>query len=144
MTVVRYKNRMNGEPAFNNLLSDLFTQFPSLNRDEVRQAVPVNIRETEKDYFLDIVAPGLAKEDFTIDIENNLLTVSVENKEENAGGTQKFVRQEYRQKAFKRSFTLDEKIDTEAISAQYVNGFLTINLPKKAEVKPAVKQISVQ
>ncbi|WP_121354626.1 Hsp20/alpha crystallin family protein [Flavisolibacter nicotianae] len=144
MTVVRYKNRINGEPAFNNLLSDLFTPFPSLNRDEFKQAVPVNIRETEKEYFLDIVAPGLAKEDFKIDIENNLLTVSAEKKEENADANQTFVRREYRHNAFKRSFTLDEKIDTEAISAQYVNGFLTVNLPKKAEVKPAVKQISVQ
>jgi HSP20 family protein len=144
MTVVRYKNRANGEPAFNNLLSDLFPSMPSLYRDEFRQSVPVNIRETEKEYILDIVAPGLNKEDFKISLENNILTVSVEKKEEAVNEKEKVVRREFKQTAFKRSFTLDEKINAEAISAQYVNGVLTLNLPKKEVVKPAAKQITIQ
>lgn len=144
MTVVRYKNRLNGEPAFNNLLSDLFPTMPSLYRDEFRHNVPVNIRETEKEYILDVVAPGLNKEDFKISLENNILTVSVEKKEEAVKEKEKVVRREFKQNAFKRSFTLDEKINAEAISAQYVNGVLTLNLPKKEVVKPATKQISIQ
>lgn len=145
MTVVRYKNKANSEAAFNNFISDLFPQTPSLFRDEFRQTVPVNIRETEEAYLLDVVAPGWMKEDFKIQLDNNLLTLSVERKEEEAANEkEKFVRREYRQQGFKRSFTVDEKVNTDAISAQYVNGVLTLNLPKKAEVKPATKQISVQ
>ena len=144
MTVVRYKNRMNGEPAFNNLLSDLFPQTPSIYRSEAKQSVPVNIRETEKEYILDVVAPGLNKEDFNINLDNNLLTIAVDKKEETVNENEKIVRREFRQSTFKRSFTLDEKINAEAISAQYVNGVLTLNLPKKEEVKPAVKQITIQ
>ena len=144
MTVVRYKNRLGGDAAFNNLLSDLFPQTSSINRSEFRQAAPVNIRETEKEYILDVVAPGLNKEDFNINLDNNLLTIAVDQKEETVNENEKVVRREFRQTAFKRSFTLDEKINAEAISAQYVNGVLTLNLPKKEEVKPAVKQITIQ
>ena len=144
MTVVRYKSRLGGDAAFNNLLSDLFPQTSSINRSEFRQAAPVNIRETEKEYILDVVAPGLNKEDFNINLDNNLLTIAVNQKEETANENEKVVRREFRQTAFKRSFTLDEKINAEAISAQYVNGVLTLNLPKKEEVKPAVKQITIQ
>jgi HSP20 family protein len=142
MTVVRFKNRPNGSAAFNNLLSDVFPQFPSLYTEDVKQAVPVNIRQTENDYLLEVIAPGFSKEDFTVSLENNLLTVAADKKgdAENDG---KFIRREFRQQGFKRSFTLDEKINAEAISAQYVNGVLTLNLPKKAEVKPATKQINI-
>ena len=144
MTVVRFKNTPNGAVAFNNLLSDLFLQIPSLYKEDLRQATPVNIRETEKEYLLEVVAPGLNKEDFKISLENNLLTISVEGKEDAVNEGEKFVRREYRFQSFKRSFTLDEKMNTEAISAQYVNGVLTLNLPKQEEVKPATKQISIQ
>ena len=144
MTVVRFKNRPNGNLAFNNLLSDVFPQFPSLYKEDLKQAVPVNIRETEKDYLLDVVAPGLSKEDFKINLENNLLTIAVDKKEETVNEGEKQLRSEYTFQPFKRSFTLDEKINAEGISAQYVNGILTLNLPKKEEVKPATKQISIQ
>jgi HSP20 family protein len=144
MTVVRYKNRIAGEPAFNNLLSDLFTPMPSLLRDEVRQSAPVNIKETAKEYLLDVAAPGLKKEDFQISLENNLLTISVEKKEEVVKEGERLVRTEFKRGAFKRSFTITEKVNADGISAQYVNGVLTLNLPKKEEVKPATKQISIQ
>ncbi|HEV7330768.1 MAG TPA: Hsp20/alpha crystallin family protein [Flavisolibacter sp.] len=143
MTVVRYNNRLNGNPAFNNLLSDLFPPTSSFYREQQR-SVPVNIRETENEYRLEVVAPGWNKEDFKISLENNLLTVSVEKKEETVNQNEKFVRREYKQSSFKRSFTVDEKINADAISAQYVNGVLTLNLPKKEEVKPATKQITIQ
>ena len=143
MTVVRFKNRPNGAAAFNNLLSDVFPQFPSLYREDLRHATPVNIRETENEFLLDVVAPGLNKEGFKISLENNLLTISAEKKEETVNEGEKFVRREYQSQAFKRSFTLDEKIDADGISAQYVNGVLTLNLPKKEEVKPSTKQISI-
>ena len=144
MTVVRYKNRPNGNVAFNNLLSDFFPQFPSLFQEDLKQSVPVNIRENEKEYLLDVVAPGLTKEDFRVNLDNNLLTISFEKKEETVNESEKQLRTEYKFQSFKRSFTLDEKINAEGISAQYVNGVLTLNLPKKEDVKPATKQISIQ
>jgi HSP20 family protein len=144
MTLVRFQNRPNGAFAFNNLLSDVFPQLPSLYKEDLKNLVPVNIRETEKEYVLELVAPGLNKEDFSVKVENSLLTISAEKKEEALNEGEKQIRKEFKFQAFKRSFTLDEKINADDVSAQYVNGVLTLNLPKKEEVKPATKQISIQ
>ena len=144
MTVVRYNNGLNGEPAFNKLIGDLFAPMPSLYKEDLRQAVPVNIRETENEFILELAAPGWNKEDFKIQLDNNLLTIAVDKKEETVNDKEKMVRREFKQQSFKRSFTVDEKINAEAIFAQYVNGVLVLNLPKKEEVKPATKQINIQ
>ncbi len=147
MTLVRFKNVGHQKP-FNNFADHFFNEMPSLFRDDSRtagttQTVPVNVKETENGYLLEVVAPGWNKEDFNIGLEDNTLTISGERKEEK-GKDEKQIRTEYRFQSFKRSFTLDENIDTENIGAQYVNGVLTLNLPRKAEVKQATKQISVQ
>src|SRR5688572_20049376 len=144
MTVVRFKSKPANSVAFNNLLSDVFPQFPSSYREDFKQAVPVNIRETATSYLLDVIAPGLTKEDFQIKLEDNLLTIVVDKKEEAEKEGEKYIRREFKFQVFKRSFTLDEKINAEEISAQYVNGILTLNLPKKEEVKPTTKQITIQ
>lgn len=144
MTLVRFQNRPNGYASFNNLLSDVLPQMPSLYKEDLKNPVPVNIRETEKEYVLELVAPGMKKEDFSVKIDDNLLTISAEKNEEVANEEKEFVRKEFKFQSFKRSFTLDEKINADGISAQYVNGVLTLNLPKKEEVKPATKQISIQ
>jgi HSP20 family protein len=145
MTVLKIKNR----PAysdFNNLVDDFFKQFPSNIKEEfnsgLKQAVPANIRENETTYLVDLVAPGLNKDDFKISLDNNIVTVSFEKKSENEQKTEKIIRNEYQTKSFSRSFNIDETVDAEQISAQYVNGILTLNFPKKEIVKEK-KQISV-
>jgi HSP20 family protein len=102
------------------------------------------LKNGKQNMFWKLLHPGFEKEDFQISLDKNLLTVSGSNKEIGNKEGEKLVRNEYEFKAFKRSFTLDEKIGAEAISAQYVNGVLTLNLPKMEEVKPQTKQISVQ
>lgn len=143
MTLVRFQSRPNGFASFNNLLSDVFPQMTSLYKEDLRQAVPVNIRENEKEYVLEFSAPGMNKEDFSVNLENNLLTVSGEKKEETVNEGEKQIRKEFKAQSFKRSFTLNDKVNADGIAAQYVNGVLTLTLPKKEEVKPATKNISV-
>ncbi|RYD99161.1 MAG: Hsp20/alpha crystallin family protein [Sphingobacteriales bacterium] len=149
MTLTRFNTRpASSNASFNNLLDDFFAPYSSIYRERAatgsRTVVPVNVRETETGFALDVVAPGYAKEDFSINLENNVLTVSAEQKSEDSAKTEKFLRHEYKFASFKRSFNLDESIDATAVSAQYVNGVLTLNLPKRAEVKASVKQIEIQ
>jgi HSP20 family protein len=130
-------------------MDDFLATVPSILRDDFvtpsfRSFTPVNIRETENDYVLEVIAPGFQKEDFKINLDNNTLTVSAEKKEETDNKNEKVVRKEFKQQSFSRSFTIDEKIDAENISAKYVNGVLTLNLAKKQEVKPQAKEISIQ
>ena len=153
MTHVKLNNRP-FERSFNSLVDDLFTEFPVLFKNGASQPqwkgfVPVNIAETEKAYLLDVVAPGFEKNDFKISLDQQILTISAEKKEEvkdDSGNNQnkKQLRSEYSYRSFKRSFTLDEKIDASAIDAQYVNGVLTLNLPKKETVKESAKEINIR
>ena len=145
MTHVKF-NRKPFEGTFNNLVDDLFAEFPVLYKNEQnwKGTVPVNIKETDKDYSIEIVAPGFEKTDFKVSLEQQLLTISAEKKNEVKEENEKQIRKEYSYRSFKRSFTLDEKTDGSKIDAKYVNGVLTLNLPKKEEVKPAIKEINIQ
>ncbi|MBO9683918.1 MAG: Hsp20/alpha crystallin family protein [Flavisolibacter sp.] len=148
MAIVKFYNRPVNR-FFNNFMDASFATVPSMLRDDFiapnfRSFTPVNIRETENEYVLELIAPGFQKEDFKINLDNNTLTISADKKEETENRNEKFIRKEYKQQSFSRSFTIDEKIDAENILAQYVNGVLTLNLAKKQEVKPPVKEISIQ
>ena len=150
MTHVKF-NRKPFEGTFNNLVDDLFAELPVLYRNEQnwKGTVPVNIKETDKNYCIEVVAPGLEKTDFKISLEQQLLTVSAEKKNEvkedsDNNRNEKQIRKEYSYRTFKRSFTLDEKTDESNIDARYVNGILILNLPKKEKVKPSVQEIDVQ
>jgi len=145
MTQVRFNGRPAGR-SFNNLMDDFFSSVPSLLREDfgaVKTSVPVNVRETENAYELEFAAPGFEKENFAVNLEKNILTVSAEAKTTEEKEGEKHLRREFRLQGFKRSFTVDENIDAEGISAKYVNGLLILNLPKKEAVKPTVKQISI-
>ncbi len=145
MTFVKVNNPIN---RFDGLMKDFFNEFPSTIskslREDVLQFPPVNITEKPNSYDVSLSAPGFAKEDFNISLENNLLTISAEQKSDNAEKTDKVIRKEFSFKSFKRSFTIDEKIDAEQIGAKYENGILMVELPKKEMAKPAAKSISVQ
>lgn len=104
---------------------------------------PVNIKETDKAYQLDVIAPGLKKEDFTISVEKDVLSVSFEKTEENNENTDKYIRNEYQYRSFKRNFTLSEKINSADITATYTDGVLSITLPKAASTEPTVKKIDI-
>lgn len=112
---------------------------------------PVNIIENDKSYELELNAAGRKKEDFKITLDKDILTISFdqvskesdENKED-VKEDRKFIKKEFVLSSFKRSFTLDEKIDAENIEAKYENGILFVTLPKKEEVKIMPKEIAVQ
>jgi HSP20 family protein len=145
MTLVKFNNK----PANGfNFLENFFNEIPTVFRDDfasnTKGAIPVNIKAIKDAYQVEVVAPGFEKNDFKINLEKNLLTISAEKKNEVKEENENQIRNEYNYRSFSRSFTLDEKIDAEKIEAKYLNGVLTLNLPKKAEVKASAKEISVQ
>lgn len=112
------------------------TQYNQLN------VPPVNIKETDAAFALELVAPGLKKENFNIEIDKELLTISSENKTEKAEEQEgKFTRREFRTASFKRSFKLPENIKADEINAAYQDGILSITLPKKEEAPQPAKRL---
>ena len=108
-------------------------------------SVPVNVRETEQHYEMDVIAPGCRKQDFSINIQDNMLTVAFNHKEENREQNQKtgWSRNEYLQRSFSRTFTLDDTVDVNKITANYTDGILRLVLPKNEKAKKLTKQIEV-
>lgn len=108
--------------------------------------VPVNVRETEKSYEMSLIAPGLRKEDFKLNVTDDLLTISYEQKEEQneEKPEQGWLRKEYKMQSFSRSFTLDDSIDVNKVSASYDNGVLHMSLPKKENARRVSKTIEIK
>jgi HSP20 family protein len=136
MTLVKHNYR-----NLDNLFEDFFTGFPATAAN--RSTPAVNIQETADGYQVDLVAPGLNKSDFKINLEKGLLTISYEKKTEQEQKDVKVHRREFSVAGFKRSFTIDEQINVEGIQAKYENGILQLVLPKKEEVKVLPKEIAI-
>ena len=101
----------------------------------------VNIVEGENEYSIEVAAPGLEKKDFSIDIDNDCLTISSSRDDSSEDRQDQYTRREFRYNSFSRSFNLPETVDSENISASHKNGVLNVNIPKKeeAKAKPAHK-----
>jgi HSP20 family protein len=146
MTLVKVNNGFS--KSIDGIMKDLFNEFPSAVgktfREDVLHFPPVNIVDKDAAYALEVAAPGFEKADFKINLENNILTISTEKKEETSSTTEKIIRKEFSYKSFKRSFTIDDKIDAENINAKYENGILKVELPKKEIAKAGSKEINIQ
>ena len=106
----------------------------------------VNIMDDKDEYRLYFAVPGMKKDDFNIDVEGNMITISCEKEESKDEKEKNYTRKEYNFYSFNRSFTLPEEINREKIEATYENGLLMVWLPKKEEAKKfaANKHIAVK
>ena len=128
---------------FNDIFDDDF-----MNYTPAKQfASPaVNIIENEKDYQIEVAAPGMSKEDFKVRLENdNELVISLEKKNEDKHEKKNYLRREFSYASFKQSFIIPDEVEAEGIGAAMVDGVLKITLPKKeVTVKtPASRQIEI-
>lgn len=105
----------------------------------------VNISEDEKNYMVEVIAPGFKKEDFKVNIEDDMLAISAESKNESTEGNGKeYSRREYSYSSFTRSFHLPENTKGEAIGARYEDGVLKLTIPKTEQKPKASKQINIE
>lgn len=95
----------------------------------------VNIAETTNGFDLSLAVPGMKKDDFKIDVDGNMLTISCQKEEKKEEKDAKFTRKEFNYSSFSRCFTLPEEVNKEKIDAHYEDGVLKLSLPKKEEAK---------
>ncbi len=114
------------------------------NVNSIGVSIPaVNILENEESFEVAVAAPGKTKEDFNIELDNDVLTISAEAKSESETSEKngRFTRKEFNYSTFKRAFSLPDTVDNSRISANYENGVLNITLPKKEEAKVQAKRM---
>ena len=133
-----YNNDQNWLPTFFN---DFFDNDWMMKTNATAPAI--NVVESDKDYKVEVAAPGMKKEDFNIHLgENNELVITMEQKNENKEEHKKYLRREFAYSKFQQSFILPDNIEKEKISASVNDGILTIELPKQApEEKAKVNRV---
>ena len=139
-------------PTIPSLFDDFFTRDwldSSLANWKVSGATlpAVNVKESNDDFQIEVAAPGMTRDDFKVELDNNVLTISSEREQKNEEKDEKgnYTRREFSYQSFQRSFSLPEsKVLGDKISARYSDGILYVTVPKSedAKVKPA-KQIAI-
>lgn len=141
MTLVKYNNRMMSPGIFDLLNDVLGEDFFAPTTSFRRESIPaVNVLETEKEYQLEMAIPGMDKKDVQIEIEDDVLTISSEMKNEKNEDKENFTRREFHFSSFKRSFNIPEEADASKIEARHENGVLNVHIPKK-DRKPNLKKM---
>lgn len=129
------------EVMFPALMNEIFRPDWFGGTQNARTAVPaVNIKENQENFELELFVPGRSKDELIIEIDDSILTISSETKEENEETKENFTRREFTLSSFKRAFTLPETVATDKIEASYNEGILKFNLPKKEEALPKPKR----
>lgn len=135
--------RRNTQPTVADLFSNFFeNDFVDRFDRSLKVSPKTNIHENEKSYEVNLMVPGFDKNDFSINIENDVMTVSAHREEKKVEKDEKkVVFSEFRVEDFERSFTLSKDVDSNSIEASYENGILQLNIPKKKEaiIKKLVK-----
>jgi HSP20 family protein len=125
-----------------SLLDEIFKPDWNGGIQNFNTSVPaVNIKESETDFKLEVVAPGLKKEDFNIEIDQRTLSISSQLQTETEENNEKYSRKEFALNSFKRTFNLPETVNFDAIEANYENGILNLRLPKREEALPKPKRL---
>lgn len=112
-----------------------------LSRSHKTITPAVNVKETAEGYTLELVAPGIAKEDIKVEVDKNVLTISYTEQEQKEETSDKYLRKEFGYRSFKRSFTLPELANKEDITASYANGVLSLHITKKEVEAPKLIEI---
>ncbi|MGQ3012655.1 MAG: Hsp20/alpha crystallin family protein [Flavobacteriales bacterium] len=115
---------------FNRLMEDLFE-----NDFSFAAQPPVNIKQTENGFGIELAAPGFTKEEISVHVENKVLRIKGEHNAEKQENTEKYTRKEFSKKSFERSFTLPADIKEDDVKASFTDGVLRLELTRKENTK---------
>ena len=129
-------------PFFPSLIDDFIYNDWNIKSPSHSSTMPaVNIIELDSQFEIELAVPGIQKEDFAIEVEEGILSISSTQEEEQVNEKGKFTRREFSYNSFRRSFTLPNSVDPTKIDASYSNGVLRVLLPKHKEAQPQPKKL---
>lgn len=127
-----------------SLANSIFEDFFSDDFFQRKNTPAVNVKENEKEFSIELAAPGYKKDSFNIEIKDEYLKISSKNESNSTSKDDKFYRREFTYSSFERSFYLPENVNVEEIKASYNEGILFVSIPKKAKIENKPKLIEVQ
>lgn len=139
MNLIRFNHR----PSFSNLMGEFQKNVYNQMEEDSGDIPAVNILDNKDNFLMELAAPGMKKGDFKIKLDNHLLTISSEKKEEKEEHDKNYTRKEFVFNSFSRSFTLPKTVVFDKIKADYKDGVLIVNLPKKEEEAKLSREIKI-
>ncbi|MEQ8924928.1 MAG: Hsp20/alpha crystallin family protein [Fulvivirga sp.] len=130
-------------PSVSTLFNDFFENDRMMNLDWANgwtKMPSANVLEDEKEFKIELAAPGMKKNDFKVDIINNQLTISSELTDDKEINEENYTRKEFNYNSFSRTFILPDTVDISKIEATYKDGILRLDLPKKPELAKSYKK----
>lgn len=146
------KSKTKETPTLRSRLADLFDADAFFDHDVLdagwprldsiwKSRVPAaNITENDNQFDIELAAPGMNKKDFKVNVQNGNLVISAEKEEEKEEKEKDYCRKEYNYSSFRRSFSLPESVNADAVKAEYKDGILKLTVPKKEEAKKQPKK----
>lgn len=146
MSLIQWKKRNGMFPSINSIFDDFFADEPFLNSWKNDSILPsVNVKNEEDCFCLEVAAPGLKKDDFNVEVDKGVLTISTETEKDEQEETDNYTRKEFSYSSFSRSFWLPEEVKEDEIEASYEDGILNVKVPKEATItKKEVKKIAIK
>ncbi len=140
----------NGKPllyGFRNLLDDFWGADKFFEHDWLhaphRYSPAVNIKDGEDRFDIEVAVPGMDKDDFQVEVENGILSISVEKEESGETKEDDYTRREFSYHRFRRTFSLPDHVDPDSVEAKYNNGILKLSVRKRAIEKATAKTIEI-
>jgi len=145
MSHIKFKQQTPTRNNFDNFFNEFFEgEFKPRKVARTSSVPAANVKETKKEFHVELAAPGMVKEDFKIELNVDLLTIRAEKSEDKEKKEERFTKREFNFTSFERSFRLPENIDFEKINAKYEGGILTLEIPKmEVEEEAKVRQIAI-
>ena len=133
----------NGRSAFrdfDSIFDDFFKSSPTSlsRRSPAGNHLKANVRKTDEGYNISIIAPGMSRDDFNVNVDDGILTVSGESSSQKEFSSDSYLRKEYSVGSFSRSWNLPEGAHSEAISARYESGILSLDVPVEDDTVPSI------
>ena len=145
MSLVKFKPQTSLWDPFDNFFNDFFEGEFKPGRMPLNTNVPAaNVKEMDDSFHIELAAHGMSKKDFKIELEDDVLSIRAEHKEESEEKKERYTKREFNYSSFIRSFRLPEHVKSDKIKAKYDNGILTLDIPKAEEVAQSkVREISI-
>ena len=138
------KSRRYRPLTLSSWMDDFFNdRFQGFNNEGNFSTPAVNVRDHDNSYELQVAAPGLKREDFHVDLNDNVLTIKTEQKSESDDTNDNYSRREFSYSSFERRFQLPEGISQDDIQAKYEDGILKIDIPKMEKKEPEPRKIEI-
>jgi HSP20 family protein len=141
MSLIKSKPAFTAPSVITDFFNDGFFNNELSNFPLTRWVPNANVRETSDEYIVELAAPGLEKNEFKVEVQEDLVTIEGQHEEDREESNEEYHRKEFKTTSFKRSFRLPQSIVSDAVDAKYNQGILKLTLPKREEAKSIGKKL---